>query len=207
VIRAEGSNVRTEPTISLAQANEGAVITFSLAERELLSSNLWARAFHQSQLDSIPSAWGRSMDHLASSIRVIDIQPKILSVSDAVAETGTIGKYTISEQDPNWVFTLPKPVLPAEAGVLAMTISCKGTDSPLHVQLFWRSSTGTFSEEVSLRFTASFVNNLVPLDSSPHWRILPDIAEIKVKVSQDPECDLISMNNIALYARKPLARD
>ena len=85
-----------------------------------------------------------------------------------------------------------------------MPIGCEETGAHPYVQVFWRSSTGAFSEEASLKFKASLGSNLIPFNYSPYWSLLPEIAEIRIDVAERADCTSVSMEELALYERTSL---
>lgn len=202
VTRVEGTKVRTEPTLTHSQDPQAEPLAFSLMDRELLPTNLWAYALHRRWLGRIPSAWGRSMENLRDRLRATGIRPNMVFVADAMTDPERQAGFTVTGSDPRWVFALPEPISPDQAGLLELSIACGRQDIQPLVQVFWRSSRGNFSEEASLRFEASFVNNLIPLDSSPYWSVLPDIAEVRVDVANAESCTSVDMEVTGFYDRE-----
>ncbi len=201
VMVAEGTNVRTDPTLTAPLGNAAEPPAFSIMNRELLASNLWARALYRPQLGRIPSAWGRSMGKLGDALHAAGTRPEMINSADAAADPGQQAWFTMTGPDPRWVFALPEPISPDKAGVLALSVECVEADVYPVIQVFWRSPTGEFSEEASLTFEASFGSNLIPLDSSPYWSVLPKIAQIRVDVANPETCSSVRMGQVALYDR------
>jgi hypothetical protein len=125
---------------------------------------------------------------------------------DVAPDAQSPGLYQVTGPDPYWVYRLPRPLPPAEVGLLGFTITCRGSDERPVVQVFWRASSGAFSEGASLWFEASFERNLVPLDSTVAFSLLPDIAEVRVDVASPGACPEVELTDVTLFRRSsPLA--
>ena len=201
VIDAKGLNVATEPTITSPDGIESlSPTTFSVRNRKLDTGTLWQQALHQGQLGMIPSAWGRSMENLSPYIQNNSQSLELQGTHDIETNVHNPYNYRAVGPDPYWVFVIPKPVSPADYGLLDFTINCESEASPA-LQLFWRSNAGNFEEASSLHFTAGYKRNFVPLDSTPYWSELPEISEIRIDIDDFSNCPSLNLQNISLNSR------
>jgi hypothetical protein len=201
VIDANGLNVATEPTITSPDGSESlSPTTFLVRNRKLDTGTLWQQALHQGQLAMIPSAWGRSMENLAPYIQNNSQSLEFQGTHDIETNVHKPYNYRVVGPDPHWIFVIPKPVNPADHGLLDFTINCESEASPA-LQVFWRSNAGNFEEASSLHFIASYERNLVPLDSTPYWSELPEISEIRIDLDDSSNCPSLNLQNISLSSR------
>ena len=203
VLKAEGANVLTQPPLVLSPDGSPPATQFSIVNREILHGSPWEGVFHQAQLSRIPSAWGRSIDNLADQINHSNVTLKLLNMSQVEHDSDGGTTYRITGGDPTWVFAPSRWLMPSDAGLMALDIRCLGSKTNPLVQVFWRSSAGQFSEDASLLFDASFERNLVPLDSTPFWSLLPEIAEIRVDVANPKACQQVELKGLTLLYRRP----
>ncbi len=208
VVNVAGANVRTTPTIAPGAEKSLPLMMFSILNRKMeMPRDLWGRVFHVAQLNRIPSAWGRSMKYFADQIAMSSVNPELRSAHDNNLEDQTRRVYRVTGRDPQWIVAFPHPVPPPEAGLLALDIDCHSVNAKPLMQIFWRSASGNFTEEMSLRFEASFERNLVPIDSSALFGRLPDIAEIRIDLDNPDACPSLMLRDVKLLHRTPMGAD
>lgn len=196
-----GPAVRTEPTIDPAAFADMFVIHFKRLDAVKTPSVPWSNLQHK-QLFSIPSAWGRSMNQLSDEIRRAGPLPLGVTINARPID-GSSSSFDITGSDPQWFYPIHQQSDNNRPGLLALTVSCRNTATAPQVQVFWRSSDGNFTEQASIVFTASGTRNLVPLDSSPYWTALDDVAELRIDVSNPGACPQVELTDVAMYAREP----
>ncbi len=149
----------------------------------------WSAAFHLTELNRLPSAWGRSLGKLLGQLRPDTVPLQSMA-------TGTPEGAALS-----WTYAIPTMAPPERYGVLALDVACaNGTQMP-RVVVSWRGGQEAFSPQWSLTFEASFPLNLVPLDSSPRWLLAPSVAEIRITVEPPSNCGAISLGDVRLMGR------
>lgn len=203
VVRAENVKVLSEPTLALAGDGSMPATRFSVSKSDFLSGNLWARAFHRSELYRIPSAWGRSIDDLLGEMQPTDVTLRVKQLSNLEHAGVDPESFKVTGTDPFWTFVPSRAIRPADAGLLQFRIHCSYSNDRPKVQVFWRSSAESFSQSASFIFEASSEQNLVPLDASPYWSLLPDIAEIRVDIANPKSCSSVELRDLALFRRLP----
>jgi len=204
VVRIEGMNVLSEPPILLTK--DGAVPRFSFTildqEREPLSEQeIWARAFHRSYLYRIPSAWGRSLGRLSNAAQPSPVLLELDRVVDARSATTQEQTYELTGPDPQLIYRPKEALVPDYNGLLAFSVACGNRKALPKVQVYWRSSDQSFSEEASVVFEASYPVNLVPLDSSPRWNLAKDIAEVRIDIANPDHCKKVLLEKVRFFRR------
>lgn len=126
------------------------------------------RIFHQSDLYSVPIAWGRNMSMLESRFKKGTYSLK-LDTQNSITVNGN-GWAKISGPDPYMIWKT-NPVLDgSQFDFVKIEIKTKeGNDRQFRGQIFWQESGEAFSEEKSFRFNVKEGTLLVPLGSHPQW--------------------------------------
>ncbi len=208
VIQVSGANVRTTPTIAAGAEEDTPLMSFSIRNREMeMPADPWGRVFHIAQLNRIPSAWGRSAKNLEDQVAMSDINTELKSAHDNKLEDQKRNAYRVTGRDPQWIVAFPHPVSPQAAGLLNIDIGCQSGKAKPLLQVFWRPASGRFTEEMSLRFEASFVRNIVPLDSTAQFGRLPDIAEVRIDLENPDACPIVMLRDVKLFHRTHMGAD
>ena len=201
VTRADGVRVNVTPPLPTSFANSPTQPTFTVVNRSIAAEEIWGNVLHQPYLWRIPAAWGRSAETLLEKLgNVQQLTGPVLY--GTVVQADTMNLFRITSDDPIWVYTFAEPLMPlGGGGILSLDVECVGSDVHPMVQVFWRSPDTAFSERNSVTFEASYRTNLVPLDTTPRWRSMPGIAEIRIDVANPSACGLVSLSNVAMHER------
>jgi hypothetical protein len=204
VAKVEGLNVITEPSLLLAKPDNEEVLSFVIADRivqPLSAPQIWAQAFPLRDLNRTPSAWGRSLNRLASSLQPVPTQLTLAAMHDAKPIDGESDTYELTGRDPQLVYRLDKAQSPKEAGLLELSVSCTGFSVSPRVQVFWRGVDQNFAEERSVTFEASNPLNIIPLNSTPEWTFAADVTNIRVDISNPETCKTVQLKDLSLLQR------
>lgn len=169
--------------------------------------NILDSVFRVSDLQSIPSAWGRSWNVLKKRFdEVIALQPALhqnfsRSPADSLSGSRGSGKespivYEIGEQN----------ISGKEADFILLDFSCtrKPSDQAPLLELRWSADGKPASEATTIRFSASGPRALVPLGSQPRWLLAGRVASLHVGLKEAKACSTFLVNNAVLLKQASL---
>lgn len=160
---------------------------------------LWMEAFHRTDIQKLPSAWGRSLDLLGPHIKGKQRPLSAQLVSGALPD---LDGYR--PEGPVAIFDIPLPagVDPRQEGMLRLDVACDRKNGFPSLRVMWGSAEGPLNPEHGFTFLVSFRRNLVPLDASPLWFARPASDRIRIEVLTQPECKRFTLSDLALTGRR-----
>ncbi len=170
--------------------------------------NLLDKLFRITNLASIPSAWGKSLNSLkARMVPQQEISPKIQPSLHSITATGN-DRYEITGDKPTLTFDLSSLNLQGkDAGLLAFQFACKRR-SKTQVALSWQSKGDPQPNSTNhLDMTLRNGQQLVPLDVAPRWLFAKNIQSIQFELLNPASCQKFSLSDLKLYQRSEVAND
>jgi hypothetical protein len=192
---------RGEPATTKVQAR--------LPSEQIVSDNEKSRAFPSatltdddltgaSDLQSLPSAWGRSYELLQEQlVKQSDlgdpvVTNHVLSLDDSW--------YQPTGNDPFIVFDTPV-IKGIEQGVLGFELRCNGGSNSIPMEVYWHAVDEPFSQERVIQFTAAPGFQLIPMDSRFSWSATK-IDQLRIDLKQAAACEKFRVAGIQLFRRK-----
>lgn len=165
---------------------------------------LYDKVFLTSNLQFIPSEWGKSFDRLSEKLNLVQELNNTMSVND-LNKTDKV--YNISGSDPYMVYDVDKGLSGKKAGYLSFDFDCidksKGAN---HFEIYFNGDGLDFSESMVLRFDSKSRKNLVPLESSPDYLLLKNLDSIRIDITPNSSCKKFDILNVKLYQKKYLKK-
>jgi len=200
-IRLEGPDV--DP--GLVGHPHGIKVQLGEQGRSEYNSILFQEAFGVVELQSIPVAWGRSADSLATKVSLVadlaGVEPVIL---DLEVGHGGVGTYEVTGADPNLTYDIAGLDLEGrDAGLLRFDFHCAGQLGNPRLQVFWWGDDHLVPfEESSMHFDAADGALIVPLDASPRWLLLERLRGLRIDLADSSTCAEFSIENLELLQRE-----
>jgi hypothetical protein len=164
---------------------------------------LWAEAFHVTDLGRVPSAWGRSVRRLGSQLHTELLNVDIVDTQDLERpHDNAQAWYRVTGKAPQWRYKLPMNIDPQRHGILSLNASCAGSQARPKLQVFWSAHNEPFTPSRSVRFEASFHINLVPVDSSPRWSLASAVEDIRIDLLNPDDCKSMLLGAVQLGQRR-----
>jgi hypothetical protein len=158
--------------------------------------------FGFSDLQSLPSAWGRSY-------RMLDKQ--LIKRSDLVKPVGTHDVVVLDDSwyqptgnNPFIIFDTPQ-IKGEEQGVLGLYLRCEGLKAPdtIRMKIYWHAVSEEFSEDHVIRFAAKPGFQLVPMDSRISWAGV-NVAQLQINLQEAGACKRFRIDGVQLFQRTRL---
>jgi hypothetical protein len=170
-------------TANLAQ-ERGVRVNIADLDPRLYRLWLFERAFGKTDLEELPTAWGRSVDDIGGL--------------DLVSDLDVEGR--LNPGTPHVAVPLPDSTGGRDVDMVSFDTQCEGTGDPV-LSLTW-SSPGLSAEELPGRaFTAANGEQLVPLDSSAFWRGAETVDELVLRVVDGVGCTEVSISDVSVWKR------
>jgi hypothetical protein len=162
---------------------------------------LLKRALSQSEIASVPIAWGESVKSLTpkmKSVRKLGLKAPI----PYQMVPGKTGFKTVGT-DPQLIYNVSTLKLSGrKVGLIKFNFKCIGKVSDPMLEVFWSGDNDPgFSQENSIRFDANNGVLIVPVDISPHWLNLKLVKEIRIDLHTPSACNETSIRNLEFLER------
>jgi hypothetical protein len=143
-----------------------------------------SRIFHQKDLRSIPSAWGRNYNNLKQRFNLSEFQITTIAPNhlNAVKENW----YGITGDDPYLIWNVEPVFNGREYDFILINIEFnKEYNDNLRGQIFWSGPSENFKESNSFKYDIKENQLLIPLGSHPHWN-KNNITKIRFDIDNFP---------------------
>lgn len=158
------------------------------------------RAFMQSNLGSIPSAWGLSWNVLADKTRG---EVRLENTNEILHDMVRVpdGGFVVTGLDPYVLMTVPPGIDSSRWGLLIFDFACSaGREATLEV--FWANQfVPELTPKASLRFVARPGRVIVPLDFAPRWIRGGDVSHVRIDLVDSVICPGWAVSDVFLTSR------
>lgn len=172
-----------------------------ISEKEQI--NLLEKVFSTSNLQFIPSEWGKSFNQLNQKL-IKTNETTMESVHDLKQSNE---KYEIIGNDPYIIYKLSENITGTNAGILGFEFDCldnrKGVN---YFEIYYKKEGLDFSESMVTRFSSDNNINIVPLDANPKYLNLKDIDKIRIDLAPNSSCKKFNILNVSLYQKRDIKK-
>jgi len=179
-----------------------------LANTSEIRLSLLDKIFRVTNLGSIPSSWGRSMNSLQSRLEPrqtisTQIQPALQGIKALGGD-----RYEVTGDKPALTYDLSTlNVQGRDAGLLGFQFACQ-QKSKTRVGISWQvkgnpQPTSVTQFEMMLKKGPQ----LVPLDIFPRWLFGKDIQSLQFELFDPNSCQKFTLSDLKLYQRIEVAQD
>ena len=161
--------------------------------------NLLEKVFFTSNLQFIPSEWGKSFTQLNRKLIKTNENISMESFHDL---TQINENYKVSGIDPYIIYKLNKNILGTNNGILGFKFDClDSTKGVNNFEIYYKNEGLDFSESMITRFSSDNNINIVPLEANPKYLNLKNMDKIRIDLAPNSSCKKFSISNVTLYQK------